>query len=302
MKALAGITLALLVVITATSAYLRLTQAGFDCADRVECYGRVVPAPEPGEESAGVTVARGLHRIAASVVGVLVLVIALTGWNRFRRGERIASVALVVLAAVLAWLGRSTPSLLPAVTLGNLLGGFAMIGVAAWLAASLSIGGAPGTAPPRSWLWIALGIVALASAVGGMVAARRAGLACSLAECARWPSDIRAGAFNLLVATNPPADAADLTESARQALNMAHRWLAIPVVLVIAWIGARTAMLGRRASGVALIVLAFAQVGIGLAQVALRLPLWLSFAHILIAAAILGILAAALAGAGGEQR
>jgi len=292
MRALVWTTLALLAIITTTSAYLRLTQAGLACPDRVACYGRVQPSPEPGEEHTDVTIARGLHRVAASLVGVLVLAIAALGWNTLRRRELAASLALVVLAGLLAGLGRSTPSLLPAVTLGNLLGGFAMITVAAWLVATLRR--APATMPIAIVPWLALVLVALEVALGGLVAARSAGLACSIAECGAWPAGVPWSAFNPFVATIAPTDASELADATRQALNIAHRWLAVPVVLLVAWTGARTAVLGRRAVGVTLIVLAIVQIAVGLTQIALRLPLAVSLIHTLIAAAMLAVLAAAL--------
>jgi len=91
-------------------------------------------------EPAGVTglaigLARGAHRVSASVALVLAIGVAIFGWERFRPlgASRGVAAALVALGVALAFLGRFTPSTHPFVALGNPLGGLAMVALAWWL-------------------------------------------------------------------------------------------------------------------------------------------------------------------------
>lgn len=159
MRILAGLALALLLVITTTSAYLRLAQTGLSCPGAPDCYARS-ETRAAADDDPSLTTARALHRIAASAAGAVIL--AILGWTAARPNERAAAIALAVLAAMLAWLGRYTPSGLPAVTLGNLLGGMAMLALAGWLV--LALGRAPridAARAVRPWVFGALALVAL---------------------------------------------------------------------------------------------------------------------------------------------
>ncbi|MGA8053168.1 MAG: COX15/CtaA family protein, partial [Burkholderiales bacterium] len=190
MRILAGLALALLLVITTTSAYLRLAQTGLSCPGAPDCYARS-ETRAAADDDPNLTTARALHRIAASAAGAVILAILFVGWSAARPNERAAAIALAVLAAMLAWLGRYTPSGLPAVTLGNLLGGMAMLALAGWLA--LALGRAPridAARAVRPWAFGALALVALQIAAGGLIAARHAAFACtSFPDCGGtlWP-------------------------------------------------------------------------------------------------------------------
>jgi heme a synthase len=101
----------LMLAVTTLSAFVRLANIGLD------------GAPEPD----AVLLARGAHRIAASTVLLVVLgLLALSlGPRPYLQREGRHAIALLALTAFLAVLGRwSGGSPAPAVTLGNLLGGF----------------------------------------------------------------------------------------------------------------------------------------------------------------------------------
>ncbi|MCU0805782.1 MAG: COX15/CtaA family protein [Burkholderiales bacterium] len=298
MRVLAGVLLALLLVITTTSAYIRLAQTGLSCAGAPDCYAQRQPeAASAGD--VGETTARALHRIAASTAGVVILVILFVGWGGARPSERVAAIGLLALAALLAWLGRYTPSSLPAVMLGNLLGGMAMLALGGWLLVALRRRRpAVEAGALRPWAWVALALVALQIAAGGLIAARHAAFACpSFPDCAGavWPSGAQVGAFDPWREMAAPGSAADRTDPARQAVNLAHRWLALPTLALLAWIGVRAARSGVRASGLALLALSLAQLALGAAQVLGGQPLGLAVAHNIVAAAVVIALAALLA-------
>jgi hypothetical protein len=116
LRGAAWLTFALLVVVTLASAFLRLAE----------------PA---GITGLAIDVARGTHRVSASVALVLAIGVAIFGWERFRPlgASRGVAAALVALGIALSFLGRFTPSTHPFVALGNPLGGLAMVALAWWL-------------------------------------------------------------------------------------------------------------------------------------------------------------------------
>lgn len=126
---LALLATALVFAILASSAYLRLSAAPGDCALRPECATRSAP-------SLARTIARAAHRLSASVVAVVVLLIAALGWLRREAGRetRWLALALIVLTAFLAVLGAAArDSYAPGVTLGNVIAGNAMAAIGWWL-------------------------------------------------------------------------------------------------------------------------------------------------------------------------
>lgn len=101
----------LMLAVTTLSAFVRLANIGLDGAP----------------ETDAVLLARGAHRIAASTVLLVVLaLLALSlGPRPYLQREGRHALALLLLTVFLAVLGRwSSGSPAPAVTLGNLLGGF----------------------------------------------------------------------------------------------------------------------------------------------------------------------------------
>jgi heme A synthase len=164
-RPLVSIALALVLVVTLSSAFIRLSQSDLQASRGTAGYGaQAGTAAVALSEESPVFFARVLHRIAASAAGLLFLAIAALGWRRWRSdSRRAAAVALVVLAGLLAWLGKYTPSTLPAVMLGNLLGGMALLGLLAWLR-QCTAGGETPRAQPR--VWTALALAALPIALG----------------------------------------------------------------------------------------------------------------------------------------
>ena len=277
--ALAGVLLVLLV--TTSSAYMRLTAAGLGCADWPACYGRDAAAPgQPTLEHATppTPLARLLHRVSASATGAAVLAIALIAFvNRRALAHelRVAS-ALLVLTLGLALLGRATPGAQsPAVAMGNLLGGMLMAATLCWLA----LGKSPRARQPAprglSWLsGLALAVLSVQILLGAMTSATYSALACTtLPDCAGqwWPAGWSANEFDVL-----------LPHSARSgpsvAVHLAHRYAALAVAAATL---AVAAALRGRARGLALALggLLTLQVGLGAAGVWFSLPLALVLLH-----------------------
>lgn len=112
----AGVALALMFVVVAASAFIRLSLA------------------ENG--AAALPVARGVHRAAASLTAVTVLVLAVLAWRASALRARIGAAAgmALLLTLALSALGvvtGTTPP--PAVQFANLFGGLLLLALLAWL-------------------------------------------------------------------------------------------------------------------------------------------------------------------------
>jgi cytochrome c oxidase assembly protein subunit 15 len=182
----AGLLLTVLIVVL--SAYVRHRGVGLGCEDWPACYGQDLSLVQQGQAVAtdgDVLLARVVHRVVATVMLVLVIAMVFSSLARPRlRREGTLASGLLALALALAVLGVVTPgSRLPAVALGNLLGGFAMLALCARLVA------VTGEPRPRDVLLMRMAILVaillvLEIALGALVSAVHAGLSCrSLAEC-----------------------------------------------------------------------------------------------------------------------
>jgi len=281
----------MVLLITSLSAYIRLAKAGLGCEPWPQCYGQTLAAPAgegatPPADNA-TAAARLAHRVIASATLLLVLVLlmaALTGRPALWTEGRMA-LALLVLALFLAVLGRWTgASRLPAVTLGNLLGGFAMFAMAVRLALS---GGRPtGPAPLAPWAWLATALLLAQVALGGLVSASPAGL-----SCPAWGAcDLGAGSWQALNPwVEPPAGRLP-THAGGSLVHMLHRACGLALAALLLALAWRTLRLGERSAAMALAALPLVQVALGLGVVAQGLPLALTLAHNVVAALLLAVL------------
>ncbi|MDT8321162.1 MAG: COX15/CtaA family protein, partial [Xanthomonadales bacterium] len=202
MRTLAIVSLLLTLLLVSLSAYLRLAHSGIGCADWPACYGDIGAAPadapplraedayqrlidESGRALAWTT---PLHRLVASVLGLLVVALFVNAL-RLRR-QRLLSAVLLGLTVYLAVLGIRSGSLHdPAVVMGNLAGGFAMVGLLGWLVFST---GTRGRAPRRVSVVAALtgAVLCLQILLGGLTSANFAATSCqTLPDChgGWWP-------------------------------------------------------------------------------------------------------------------
>ena len=282
--------LLLMLVLTTTSAYIRLSQAGLGCADWPACYGRDVRLPEAGQLLPGHTPlfwAHALHRLAASSVGVLLLLIVFLGRVDLPgAGARFAAATVLALAGLLAVLGIVTPSNLPAVTLGNLLGGMTMIALLWWLHQRRH-GESAGAG--RRLLWLAFVALALQIALGGMIGARHAALACvTLPGCGGgwWPESTDWRLFNPFFGL----PASDKVSPALAPLVMAHRYGALLVAMTLSVLGVGAVRRGARAAAFGWVLLGMLglQLLLGATMVLANFRLPLALMHNLGAALLLG--------------
>jgi len=141
-KVLAAAALALMLAVVAASAFIRLST-------------------QPGP---AVDIARGMHRVTASLAGLAVLLLAGHALRRrVRVGAALAALAITVFLAALGPAAGSAPP--PPAALGNLLGGLALAALLAWLLGRARAPLAAGARERRLAL-AALGAAALQCAFG----------------------------------------------------------------------------------------------------------------------------------------
>lgn len=259
----------LVLAVTSLSAFIRLSRAGLGCEPWPQCYalrGTLDAQALVVLEAPPVVAARLAHRVVASATLLLViamLVLALARRPRLWPQGRLV-LALLALALFLAVLGRmGGASRAPAVTLGNLLGGFAMFALACRLVQACGTRAAS-VASLRRWTLAGLALLALQIALGGAVSA------------------------------GPWADRCDAS-----ILCQVHRLAALAVVGLLLPLGVAAWRRGERRLGAALAVLVLLQAGLGVAFLSSAQPLALALAHNVVGALLLATLVALLPGAPG---
>lgn len=310
--ALSATALALCVVVL--GAYVRLSDAGLGCPDWPGCYGRLaVPeAPEHVAEAERafpdrpVEAAKAwkemLHRYFASTLGLLIVVMAVIAVrNRRQRPEQPLSLPLFLVGLVVfqGLLGMWTVTLLlkPLIVMGHLLGGMATLSLLWWTwlrERAPMMPAAPAGGGLRTWALLALVLVAVQIALGGWTSSNYAALACTEFPTCHggqwWPNmDFREG-FVLWRGIGINYEYGVLEHPARAAIHMTHRIGALMVALVVGGLAvrllrSRTAQL--RSSGWLLATVLVVQIGLGIANVVLSLPLPIAVAHNGVAALLL---------------
>lgn len=302
LRLLAAVGVALVLVVIVSSAYLRLTQAGLSCPDWPACYGRVAQHPEI--VGTAQFAARLAHRLAASAVGlVLIALLLIAAARRPRLKEQTAlalagllvAVGLATIGAVMSETATRIP--LPAVTLANLAGGFALLALLSWL--WLTTLPAPTPMPPyhrRVKVLAAVALLALIVQVvlGALVSAKFAGLACpAFPLCG---SDVPSGA--LLENLDPfarlavGADGAIARPPALAALHWMHRVGAHVVLVCVAFLAVALIRSGTRARHLGMLIasLVVLQVALGATSILAHLPFAIVLAHNFVAALLLAAL------------
>lgn len=289
---LALLVAALTVSIVALSAYLRLSQSGLGCNVWPSCYRQVAPVGIEVAGNVAVVAARLVHRVVASAVLVLVviLVLATLGMRPKLWREGRLTLGMLLLTLGLAALGAAARgSQFPAVVLGNLLGGFALLAVA-WRLAGTTMARGHGSGQWTGWAWLALLLLMLQVALGGLVSATHSLIVCSSwAECSRLVQGVEWDWQVLNPWLGVGSDATVL--SARGAwLQWLHRvgvLLVAPTMVVVGWIAWRS---GQRAPALALGALLGLQLLLGILLGSTGAPLPVALAHNLVGAALIALL------------
>lgn len=296
LRRLAGVCAALILVVTSLSAFMRLSATGLGCADWPRCYGQSLRQQQEGVAPSQVaaatepsSVVRVLHRVLATVALLLVVLMVMVclGSRPLLRDEGAIALALLVLALFLAVLGRwSSGARVPAVALGHLLAGFAMLA----LCTRLAVAGVPSEVLRlRVWVGVAVLLLLAQVALGGLVSSTYAALSCQgWAQCFGAAQDIGWGTLNpwreprlhSLPALNPDG----------ALVNALHRGLGIALAAIVLPLAALALRRGRPSSAAALLILFLAQVLVGLMMSQEALYLQFAVLHNVLASALLATL------------
>ncbi|MDC0661002.1 COX15/CtaA family protein [Marinobacter sp. SS21] len=312
--ALAATLLAAVVVML--GAWTRLVDAGLGCPDWPGCYG-FLTVPQGADQIAvaearfpdtPVDASKGwpemIHRYAAGSLGLMVFGLAAVAVRHRRQGLPLKLplfLAGFILLQGAFGMWTVTLKLWPQVVALHLLGGFTTLSLLALLSlrlltrpAAVAVEQAERLARLRPWLLAGLVLVVVQIALGAWTAANYAAVACTeLPTCQGqwWPAmDFRHG-FDLTQQVGPNYLGGQLTAEGRVAIHVSHRLGALAVLgywswlLVLLWRRSESGPV-RRATvlvGAALV----AQVALGLANVALHLPLAIAVAHNALGAGLL---------------
>jgi cytochrome c oxidase assembly protein subunit 15 len=301
MKTLAMISLLLVIALVSVSAYLRLDNSGIGCADWPDCYGLI---GEPVRESPTVgstyerlavearqpmSWATPVHRLVAGVLGAMVLGMAIL--SLLKRKDRLFSFMLLALTVLLAWLGIYSGGLhSPAVVMGNLGGGFAMLGLLGWM---VFRGTRPGRRVPiavRSWVIAALLLLCAQIALGGLTSANFAASACrTVPDChGSWlPGDDLSTAFDLTRQHEIGPTGLALGGPERADIHKLHRLVAMLTLVVAAVAGMLALQAKLGGAGALVVALVAAEFSVGVAAILTDLPIGIAVAHNWLAAILL---------------
>ena len=247
---------------------------------------------------------QGQH-LAASLVAVAAeagLLFAAWRWSN----TDLARVATLTLAVIIfqALLGMWTVTWLlkPVVVMGHLLGGlltFSLLVWMAWRATDLPIRLAEARGV-RRMLVVGLSLLGIQIALGGWTSANYAALACAtdFPQCVGqwWPPTDFAEGFVLWRGIGADYEGGVLGGAARIAIQMAHRIMALVVFVYLLGLAVKLLRTpGMRGWASLLGLLTLAQVGLGIANVKLALPLWTAVGHNAGATLLLFVLVSLLA-------
>lgn len=301
LKSLATISLLFVIALVSVSAYLRLDNSGIGCADWPDCYGLIGPpaaeAPTVGttyerlavEARQPMSWATPLHRLIASVLGLLVVGMAVL--SVLGKRDRLLSFTLLGLTVFLAWLGIYSGGLhSPAVVMGNLVGGFTMLGLLGWMVFRDTRIRPHVSRSARGWVVAAVALLSAQIVVGGLTSANFAASACrTVPDChGSWlPGANLALAFDLTRKHDIGPTGLALGGAERADIHKLHRMVALLAltVAIVAGVVALRCRLG--ATAIAVMLLVVAEFIIGVAAILTNLPIGVAVAHNWLAAMLL---------------
>lgn len=288
-------------------AFVRLTDAGLGCPDWPGCYGQVIP-PQSAEalsqaEQAfpGATVETQkawhemIHRYLASALGLLILAMAWIAWkNREDPSQPVAlPMFLVLLVCFQGALGMWTVTMLlrPAIVTMHLLMGMATFATLAWTTLSarrtgdsLSFVAVYGS-KLRTWALVGLFVLFGQIALGGWTSTNYAALNCpDFPTCqGEWVPEMDfENAFDIVGEANVNYEGGLLDHPARMAIHYTHRvgaLITFAFLLFLVLVARRAGDPAVRGAGYMVLAMLLVQVGLGIANVELSLPLMLAVAH-----------------------
>jgi len=292
----------LAVVVVLLGAYTRLTHAGLGCPDWPGCYGFLsVPMSEDKQSLAAMRfpdapleVGKGwnemVHRYFAGALGLVILGLAVQALRRRAEPGQPVKLPLLLLVVVIAQaafgMWTVTLQLWPQVVTAHLLGGFTTLSLLFLLTLRLSgRRSASASIPGRVRMLALVSLLAVIAqvALGGWVSSNYAAVACTdFPTCHGrwWPAMDFSNAFNLTHHDiGPNYLGGMLYGEARTAIHVTHRIGAMLVTLVLLTLGWQLWRNGLTGLAALLLAALALQLGLGISNVLLNLPLAVAVAH-----------------------
>ena len=299
---LAKASLILVIILVTLSSYLRLEHSGIGCEPWPACYGNIGIAGEtPGvadtyerlldEASQPLSWATPVHRLVASVLGVLIVVMTMFAFLEKR--QRLISLVLLALTVFLAWLGIYSAGLhSPAVVMGNLGGGFAMLGLLGWMVLHKPNQKTNRNSSLRLWAALAIVMLCLQILLGGLTSANFAASACqTLPDChGSWlPGADVGSAFDLSRTHETGPTGMVLGGAERAAIHKLHRLTAVLTLITVMAAAMIAWKVGRdlRIAGYVAMTLVTLEFVLGVSAILTGLPITIAVAHNWLAALLL---------------
>lgn len=295
LRALALLTLFLTFDLVAFGAFTRLTDSGLGCPDWPGCYGEASPlgarqeiaAEQAARPHGPVTFSKAwiemVHRYWASVVGFLILVMAVLAWRwRLHAGHALLLLAWVILQGAFGAL-TVTWKLFPAIVTLHLLFGLGLLVLLAQQAERLRAQpqAAIGQGLRPLW-WLAGGLLWLQIALGGWVSTNYAVLICAdFPQCQGqwWPAMDFAEGFRLWRQLGSDGAGGMLSLQALTAIHVVHRLAAIVLSVALVALAWRLWRAGGSRWAMALLGLLGLQIATGVSNVVLGWPLLAALLH-----------------------
>jgi len=296
-------------VVIVLGAYTRLADAGLGCPDWPGCYGQLTVPESPDQvtdtaylEQRPLEPEKGwkemVHRYFAGTLGLAILLIAVWSWRRRRDdpGQPVwLPTFLLLLVVFQAALGMWTVTLLlkPVIVMAHLLGGFATFSLLVLLALRVGRRRAESAAGSLR-IAAAIGLLILIAqiALGGWTSSNYAALAClDFPTCqGSWTPEMDFDeAFVMWRGLGVNYEYGVLEHPARTAIHVTHRIGALVTALYLGWLVLALLRRGGGLRGAAILVggLLLLQLGLGIANVLMHLPLGVATAHNGVAALLL---------------
>lgn len=292
-KTLTRLALLIAFVVVTLGALTRLLDAGLGCPDWPGCYGQILPPSSAELQAAGIAHngkawMEMIHRYAAGGLGLLILVMMIrleTNPASKPKSRWLGrGLLLLVIAQALFGMWTVTLKLQPQVVTIHLLGGMLLLALL-WLLSQSVIGHsrvrvAPGVHKAAVLVMLLLfGQIAL----GGWTSSQYAGLACpDFPTCqGQWLPELKLSqAFKLTEFIDANHEGGLLPLDARASIQIVHRYTALLLTVALLSLSValwRYPLLRTRVT--LLLALTGLQLGIGIANVLLQLPLFLALAH-----------------------
>lgn len=297
---LAGALVLLILATNVLSAYLRLDEAGLGCTPWPDCYAQLAMSQRQGTSAlpAALTPHEHLKQAHRVLAGALVLVVLVVLHQRtslgLRGSERTLPYALAAVMLGLAVVGpASYLKTLPAIATANLLGGLLLLALA-WrlLLASRRPRQVAVADSVRIFVVVSALVVAVQAALGAWTSANFAGTACDgLIMCGQpTASGPGSAAFNYFRELELDAAGRVLMGPEAWLIQHVHRlgaWLTTAVLALLAAVLWRQKLRSHAAIVGGGVIL---QITVGVAAVAVGLPLLLVLLHNLLAAGLIVVL------------